>query len=160
MAKKHFLAETDMKVQSGLLQNSGIPVALLLLQEGGILSKLAYAPVFCQEAPFTAVSGFVAVSGHLLALGIAGREKNHHILYFIAIFCISVCSVAMQSNTSPGLVLFSLKFMSDSWFHCVVGRYQLFFTVTSHCFLRDHWLPWLCISVKFCFSSLFGGEVQ
>lgn len=69
------------------------------------------------------MSGFVAANSHHLALGVAGGEINCHILYLIPIFCISVCSVAKQANTSPGLVLFSLKFVSDSWFHCLVGRY-------------------------------------
>lgn len=43
---KCFLAERYMKVQNGLLQSSGIPVAPLLLQENGMLSELIYAPVF------------------------------------------------------------------------------------------------------------------
>lgn len=47
MARKHFLAEADIKVQDVPLQNSGIPVALLFLQQGGMLSNLVYAPVFC-----------------------------------------------------------------------------------------------------------------
>ena len=46
MARKCFLAEGCMKVQNGLLQSSGIPVAPLLLQEDGTLSELVYAPVF------------------------------------------------------------------------------------------------------------------
>lgn len=63
------------------------------------------------------MSGLVAVNSHCLALGVAGGEKNCHILYLIPVFRISVGSVAKQASTSPGLVLFSLKFMSDSWFH-------------------------------------------
>lgn len=97
MARKHFLAERDLKVQNGLLQSSGIPVPPLLLREDRTLSELVYASVFYYAVPFTAVGGFLALSSHLLTLGVGGREKDNITLFTLSLYFIFLC-IWWQSN--------------------------------------------------------------
>lgn len=53
--------------------SAGILVAPPLLEEFGILSEPLCAPGILLSIPFTAVSGFLALSSCHLALGVAGR---------------------------------------------------------------------------------------
>lgn len=111
MARKHFLAERYMKVQNGLLQSCGILV-LLVLQEDGMLYELVCAPVFDSAVPFTAVSGFLVLSSHLLALQVAGREKDNITLLILYLYFVCLC-IRCQSNEILHLAWFVLSKMHE-----------------------------------------------